>query len=109
MDFILIVKSKGEEPSAQDLQQLLNNYIPWMEKYAASGNYLGGSPFHKQGALVLAKGEHLLEGEFLSGTNLFTGYIHLKADTLNRAIVIAEECPLLAHNSIVVMPILEMN
>lgn len=108
MEFILVVKSKGEEPSPQDMQELLKNYVPWMQQYASSGNYLGGSPFQKNGALLTEKGTHHWEGEFLNGTNLITGYIHLEAESLDKAVGIADECPLLAYNDIVVMPILEM-
>ena len=32
MEFILIVKSKGVEPTPQDMQVLLQNYGPWMQK-----------------------------------------------------------------------------
>ena len=108
MEFILIVKSKGVEPSVGEMQNLIGNYAPWMRHYSESGNYLNGSPFHKEGVLVNGKGKHLYKGEFLEGSNLFTGYIHIEAETLESAVQIAEECPLLAFNSIVVMPILEM-
>ncbi|MGW9684454.1 YciI family protein [Flagellimonas sp. 2504JD1-5] len=108
MEFILIVKSKGEEPSLAEMQELINDYAPWMHHYSESGNYLSGSPFHKEGALVNGKGDYKFDGDFLNGPNLITGYIHIEAETLHDAIQIADECPLLAFNSIVVMPILEM-
>ncbi|WP_282159555.1 YciI family protein [Ulvibacterium marinum] len=108
MEFILIVKSKGVEPTPQDMQKLLQNYTPWMQLYTDSGNYVAGSPFRKDGALLTKKGECSLNGNFLKGANLITGYIHLVAESLDAAIQITNECPLLEFNTIVVMPILEM-
>nr|WP_298794198.1 YciI family protein [uncultured Allomuricauda sp.] len=108
MEFILIVKSKGVEPTRQDMQVLLQNYGPWMQKYSETGNYLAGSPFQKDGALLKGENKVHMEGDFLEGVNLLTGYIHLEAENLERAIKISQECPLLDFNDITIMPILEM-
>ena len=46
------------------------------------GNYVTVNPFQKEGAFLNGKKGVLLEGDFLEGTNLFTGYIHLEAGNL---------------------------
>ena len=108
MESILIVKSNGKQPSPDEMQQMLGNYGPWMQMYSERGNYLGGSPFQPKGVLIEGKGKHLSDGNFMDLDNLITGYIHLKTENFDQALQIADECPLLQCNEIIVRPLLDM-
>ncbi|GJM29063.1 MAG: hypothetical protein DHS20C17_16980 [Cyclobacteriaceae bacterium] len=108
MESILLVKSKGKQPSPEEMQQMLGNYVPWMQKHSANGNYLGGSPFQPNGVRIKNSGSHETDGDFLKLENLITGYIHLKTTTFDEALQIADDCPLLQCNEIEVRPVLDM-
>ncbi len=108
MESILIIKSRGKEPSPEEMQQMLVNYRPWMQRYVESGNYLGGGPFQPKGVLIESQGKHQDDGIFMNTDQPINGYIHLKTENLEEAQKIADECPLLQCNQIVIRPVMEM-
>ncbi len=109
MESILMIKSKGKDPSPEEMQQMLVNYRPWMEQYMASGNYLGGAPFQPKGILIEAQGRPHSDGSIANIEQPINGYIHLKTNNMDEAEKIADECPLLQCNQIIIRPIMEMD
>ncbi len=107
-EFMLLVKGDGSDASPEEMQQKLQKYGAWMEKWKSSGNYVSGAPFQTTGYL-LENGETHTEGNFLDPNETIGGYIHLKAKDLDHAKEIALECPLLNGCGIYVRPFLNMH
>ncbi len=106
-DYMLLIEGDGSRKSPEKMQNQLQEYMAWMEKWKSSGQYVEGSPFKTEG-VYLTHGNQTEEGEFLNPETTIGGYIHVKAENLEGASEIAKECPLLDGCGIYVRPFLKM-
>ena len=108
-DFMLLVKGDDRDSSPEQMQQLMMNYQEWMQKWKSTGNYISGSPFVPEGKYLKSKTEVHDSGEFLDPQNIIGGYIWLKGKSLDEAVSIASECPLLENLEIMVRPFMKLD
>jgi hypothetical protein len=95
--------------SADQRQQLMQQWNAWYDGLAAQGKVQHGHPLEPQGRVVAGtKGERISDGPFAETTEAIGGYFLLTVSGLDEATRIAQQCPSLAHGMLVeVRPIAE--
>ena len=86
--------------SPEEMQGVMMKWKTWMDGLAADGRMLPGgqrlTPGHGAGAVV--KGKDLItDGPFAEGKEVVTGFIAIKAESLEEAAAIAKDCPIYEH------------
>src|SRR3954469_396932 len=95
--------------SAEQRQQLMQQWNAWYDGLAAEGKVQHGHPLEAQGRVVSgARGERVVDGPFAEATEAIGGYFLLTVGSLDEATEIAQRCPSLRHGMIVeVRPVAE--
>lgn len=84
--------------SAEQRQQLMQQWNAWYDGLAAAGKVQHGHPLEGQGRVVSgARGEKITDGPFAESTEGVGGYFFLTVADLDEATAIARGCPSLAH------------
>jgi len=89
--------------------ELIGEMQRWVESLGESNNYLGGEPLTNAGKYV-TRDQVLSDGPFIEAKEAISGYILISAENLDQAASIAQTCPVVMRNEMVleVRPILEM-
>jgi hypothetical protein len=103
---INMLKQIGEEGRYKNMRQMMK----WVESLAESGNYTGGEPLVLTGKYV-SHGDVLSDGPFIEAKEGISGYIFLQAENIEQAASIAQTCPLVMQNRMVleVRPVMSIN
>ena len=107
-DFMLIVNGDDSKASPEQMQNTMVKYQAWMTKWKDQNKYLEGSPFKPEGRHLKIDSEVSEQGDFLNPETRVCGFIWIKAESIDEATLIAQECPLLENLEIVVRPFLKM-
>src|ERR1700685_2779926 len=101
-----ILKQISQEEHYKGIRQMMK----WVESLAESGNYTGGEPLLTTGKYV-NKDHVLSDGPFIEAKECISGYIFLQAENLEQAASIAQTCPLVMQDKMVmeVRPIMILN
>ena len=100
-EFVLIFRTTTNpdfQPSVEQMQQMMTSWMNWMgsiaaqDKLASNGNRLGVS-----NAKVVKPGNVVTDGPFTEIKEFINGYIVVKADTVDEAVEIAKQCPIVTH------------
>ncbi|PWG80577.1 YciI family protein [Pararcticibacter amylolyticus] len=98
-EFVLIFRNsvtEGFKPSPEQMQQLMTDWMSWMgsvaaqDKLADKGNRLSMS----EGKTV-KPGDIVTDGPYTEVKEFINGYMIVKTDTIEEAVSIASECPIL--------------
>ena len=100
-----LAKLTREEMNASILEMTL-----WVEELAQSGNYVNGEPLMHMGRYVTTNAV-LSDGPFIEAKEAVSGYVTIRAENIDQAVSIAQTCPAVIKNEIVleVRPILVMD
>jgi hypothetical protein len=80
--------------SAEEMQQVANQWMAWFNRLTEQGKALAGSPLEPEGKLISGKnGRVVADGPFAESKEAIGGYFLLRVDTLDEAVAIARECP----------------
>lgn len=80
--------------SADQRQQLMQQWNAWYDGLAAQGKVQHGHPLEPQGRVVSgARGERIVDGPFAESTEAIGGYFLLTVSSLEEATEIARRCP----------------
>lgn len=95
--------------SPEETQNVLNQFMGWLERLTAEGTAKGGQPLENTGRIVSAKkGGAIVDGPFAESKEAVGGYFLLQGVDLDEAVEIARACPALKHGMIVeVRPVAE--
>ena len=95
--------------SANQRQDLLNQWNAWYDGLAAEGKVDHGHPLEAEGRTVSGpRGERVVDGPFAEAKESIGGYFILKVADLDEATVAAQHCPNLKHGMVVeVRPVIE--
>ena len=111
--YLLIFRDSSPERyeamSAEQRQQLLQQWNAWVEGLAAQGKLRHGHPLEPKGRVVSgARGDRVVDGPFAEAKEAIGGYFLLTVASLDEATEIAQRCPNLRHGMIVeVRPVSE--
>lgn len=84
--------------SPEQMQEVAGQMMAWFKRLADQGKVLAGSPLDNSGKVVSGKnGRVVADGPFAEAKEAVGGYFLLHVDTMEEAVALAKECPLLAH------------
>jgi hypothetical protein len=93
---INMLKKIGNEGPYQNMRDMMK----WVESLAESGNYIGGEPLVLAGKYVSGR-DVLSDGPFIETKEGISGYIFLQAENIEQAASIAQSCPLVVQNRMI--------
>ncbi len=98
---------KGLSP--EQLQKSLDQFMGWFDRLKQQGKVKSGQPLERTGKIISGKnGRVVADGPFAESKEAIGGYFLLQVDTLDEAVAIAQQCPVLEYGSSVeVRPIAE--
>jgi hypothetical protein len=86
--------------SAEQIQQVIDQNKVWFEKLAAAGKVKASQALAREGATVSGKTRRVLsDGPFAESKEALGGYLLLEAASLDEAIAIAKDSPVLLHGT----------
>jgi hypothetical protein len=80
--------------SAEEMQQVGDQWMAWFKGLMASGQAVAGNPLEREGKIISGKnGRVVSDGPFAESKETIGGYFLLKVNTLDDAVAIAQQCP----------------
>jgi hypothetical protein len=84
--------------SAEEMQQVMDEWMGWFKRLTEQGIVLGGDPLEREGKVVSGKnGKTVADGPFAEAKETIGGYFMLRVNSLEEAVAIAQQCPGLPH------------
>jgi hypothetical protein len=86
--------------SAEDIQQIISEYVDWREKIEKDGKLVGGEKLADEGGkhLSMQNGEiRVTDGPFAEIKEVLGGYFAIKAEDYDEAVEISKTCPHLKY------------
>lgn len=95
--------------SPEETQQIATEWMNWFKRLSNEGKVIGGNPLDATGRIVSCKGGRVVvDGPFAESKEAIGGYFLLKADSIDAAVEIAQDCPGLPYGARVeVRPLME--
>ena len=95
--------------SAEELQAVMDQTKAWFERLIAQGKATPGKPLTRDGVTISGKqGRVVADGPFAESKEAIGGYLLLQVDSLEEAIAIAKNSPMLAYGTTIeVRPVAE--
>jgi hypothetical protein len=90
---------KGLAP--EEIQKVLGRFMDWFERLKAEGIAKTGQPLAREGKIVSGKKGTVSDGPFAESKEAIGGYFLLNVATLDQAVEIARQCPILEYGSTV--------
>ena len=88
--------------SPAELQKTMASFIAWLERLNADGTLKLGQPLMDEAHIVSGKnGRTVADGPFAESKEAVGGYFLIKAGSLDDAVAIAQQCPMLDHGTVV--------
>lgn len=98
-EFVLIFRNSVNpeiKPSAEQMQQVLTNWMNWMGSIAAQDKLVDkGNRLSMTEAKTVGAGNVITDGPFTEIKEFINGYLIVKTSTIDEAVEIAKECPIL--------------
>jgi len=84
--------------SPEEMQKVAEQMMAWFKRLTDEGVCLGGRPLGDDGKVVSGKnGRVVADGPFAESKEAVGGYFMLQLDTMEEAVTIAKQCPMLNH------------
>ena len=90
---------KGLSP--EQMQQIASDWMAWFNRLTAQGKAVAGNPLEHESKIVSGKGGRVVDGPFAESKEEIGGYILLRVETMDEALVIAKQCPGLPYGAVV--------
>jgi hypothetical protein len=82
--------------SPAELQKTMSSFLAWFERLSIDGTLKAGQPLMDETRVVSGKnGRAVADGPFAESKEAIGGYFLVKADSLDEAVAIAQQCPML--------------
>lgn len=86
--------------SAEDIQQIIGEYVAWSNSLAEQGKLIGGEKLKDEGgkSLSIQNGSlRVTDGPFAESKEVIGGYFTISADNFDEAVDLAGTCPHLKY------------
>jgi hypothetical protein len=98
------------QQSPEQMQESMKKWGAWMQKLAKEGKLNGGEPLEHEGTLVKGKSAVVTDGPYAEGKEIVSGYLLVNANSLEEAVEMSKECPILEREgSVEVRQIIPLN
>jgi len=87
--------------SPAELQKAMASFVAWFERLSADGTLKVGQPLMDDTRIVSGKGRTVADGPFAESKEAIGGYFIIHAESLDHAVAIARDCPMLDCGSAV--------
>ncbi len=86
--------------SPEELQRVTGQFMAWFERLCREGKAIGGAPLENEGRVVSGhKGRSVSDGPFAESKEAIGGYFLLDVNTMEEAVEIAQQCPILEYGA----------
>lgn len=86
--------------SAEESQQAVNAMMEWFKRLTDAGKATAGHPLEVEGKVVSGKnGKVVSDGPFLESKEAIGGFFMLQVESMDEAVAIARQCPMLAYGA----------
>lgn len=103
-EYLLLFRGRdwGRSQSPAELQKALAGFLAWFEGLSADGTLKSGQPLLDDTRMVSGKnGRNVADGPFAESKEAVGGYFLVHAGSLDEAVAIAQQCPLLEFGTVV--------
>lgn len=88
--------------SPAELQKTVAGFLAWFERLNAEGTLKAGQPLLDDARIVSGiNGRIVADGPFAESKEAVGGYFLIKADDLDHAVAIAQQCPMLEYGLVI--------
>lgn len=97
-EFLLLFRggdAERQQMSPEQIQAHMKRWNDWIGGIAQKNILVGAQPLENGGKVLRGPSKKLTDGPFMEGKEVLGGYVLLKANTIEEASKIAEECPVL--------------
>lgn len=94
-NFLLLIREDvrlQRKASVEQFSASIHAMTRWVEDLALSGNFISGEPLHTYGHYV-TKDFVMSDGPFIEAKEAVSGYVLIRAENLDQAGGIAQNCP----------------
>ncbi|MBK1882401.1 hypothetical protein JIN85_08245 [Luteolibacter pohnpeiensis] len=83
--------------SPDQIQSIMESWGKWFTELSESGKLVSGHPLENQGVIISGKSGQVADGPFTESKESVGGYFYLKVASLDEAVAIGHNCPVLAY------------
>lgn len=93
--FMLIFEGikSNQEPSAQEMQDIMAKWMAWIDKLAKAGRYVEGEPLLPTGKIISGKNKTVTDAVFAEGKEIIGGYFIINAADYAEAVALCDDYP----------------
>lgn len=111
-EYLMIFRSErmdGEMPSPEQMQIVKQQWQKWISGIAKNGNYSSTNRLLSEGKTI--HGNVITDGPYMEGKEMVGGYLIMKADNYDQAVIQSGGCPILEFEdgTVEIREVLEMN
>jgi hypothetical protein len=103
-EYLLLFRGSAWDRSLSpaELQTSVTSFLAWFERLSAEGTLKAGQPLLDEARIVSGKnGRTVADGPFAEAKEAIGGYFLVHAASLDDAVAIAQQCPILEHGAVV--------
>ena len=89
------------QKSPEQSQAHMQKWVQWMGELSKKGKFVGAQPLKVAGKQIKGNRKIVTDGPFVEGKEMVGGYLICKADTIEEAVEISKDCPVLEHDGVV--------
>lgn len=83
----------NQEPSAQEMQDIMAKWMAWIDKLAKAGRYVEGEPLLPTGKIISGKNKTVTDAVFAEGKEIIGGYFIINAADYAEAVALCDDYP----------------
>ena len=83
----------NQEPSAQEMQDIMAKWMAWIDKLAKAGRYVEGEPLLPTGKIISGKNKTVTDAVFAEGNEIIGGYFIINAADYAEAVALCDDYP----------------
>jgi len=102
-EYMILFRTKGWEQnlSPEEMQKVMTQTMAWFEALHRQGKVKAAQPLFEEGRVVSGKkGQTICDGPFVESKEAIAGYLLLKVDSLDEAVAITQQWPMLEYGSV---------
>jgi len=111
-EYLLLIRGThwSQSLSPAELQKVMTDFYAWVDGLSQRGVHRGAQPLVEEGKIITGpKGASVTDGVFTESKESIAGYFRLGVASIDEAIKLAQECPILAYGAqIEVRPIADL-